>query len=402
MRILYTAMKDDYGDPSRGPSFEQCAFHDTLVGMGCDVLHYDTVAAAKQIGPQRTTRRLRAIVDAEKPDLLFSVLFTDELDRPLMRRLSDETDTPTVNWFCDDHWRFDDYSADWAPCFNHVVTTAASAVPKYHALRGVSMIKSQWAANPFTYRRLFDAKQADAEMKHDISFVGLPHGNRRAIVEVLRHAGLTVDVFGHGWDPQRPDRGRIDQARMIEVFNTSRINLNLSNASTVTARGRGPHAHDPWPARLDRIPRLGRYAVGAYRRALRLRDRLHPAVPDAALGPDDIDLGGPQQIKGRNFEVPGCGGFLLSGEAQELDRYYDIGKEIETFATLDELIDKARHHLAHDDARRAIADAGHARTLNEHTWVHRFHAVFSAAGLSPPPVENLLAPPNPGTTRELK
>ncbi len=397
MRILYTAMKHDYGDPARGPSFEQCAFHDTLVGMGCDVLHFDTVAAAKEHGPSATTKRLRELVDAEKPDLLFTVLFTDELDRHLMRRLSDETTTPTVNWFCDDHWRFDDYSADWAKCFNHVVTTAASAVPKYHALRGVNMIKSQWAANPFTYRR-----DPAAQMKHDISFVGLPHGNRRAIVEVLRNAGLTVDVFGHGWDPRRPGGGRIDQARMIEVFNTSRINLNLSNASTVTARGRSTDIEDnPRLHQLARLPRVGRYAAGVYRRGLRARAKLWPPPAPGSLTPDDIDLGGAQQIKGRNFEVPGCGGFLLSGEAQELDRYYTPGQEIETFATLGQLIDKARHYLNHDDERRAVADAGHVRTLGEHTWCHRFAEIFAAAGVASPHVNDLLNPARPGSSQEV-
>jgi len=392
MRILYVAMKHDYGDPARGPSFEQCAFHDSLVGMGCDVLHFDAVASAQSIGPRKTTARLREIVDAEQPDALFCVLFTDELDRTLFRKISDETPTPTINWFCDDHWRFDDYSSDWAPCFNHVVTTAASAVPKYHALRGVNMIKSQWAANPFTYRR-----DPDAEMKYDVSFVGLPHGNRRAIAEVLTHAGLKVDLFGHGWG-----HGRITQQQMIEVFNTSRISLNLSNASTVTARGRSTNLEEnPRLHQLARLPKVGRYAAGVYRRALRARAKLLPAPRSRPLRPDDIHLGEAQQIKGRNFEVPGCGGFLLSGPAQELERYYETGKEIETFASVQELIDKARHYLAHDDQRRAIADAGYHRTQNEHTWCHRFADIFNAAGLDTPPVESLLRPASPGTSHEV-
>lgn len=394
MKILYTAMKHDYGDPARGgDSFEQHNFHDSLVGMGHDLLHYDAVAGAKRLGAVKNTQRLREIVDAEKPDLLFSVLFTDELDRNTFRHISDETTTPTVNWFCDDHWRFDDYSADWAPCFNHVVTTAASAVPKYHALKGAHAIKSQWAANPFTYRR-----DADAEMKHDVSFVGLPHGNRVAIIDVLKSAGLNVELFGLGWG-----HGRIDQARMIEVFNTSRINLNLSNSSTVQGRRHRPAdiEADPRLHRLASLPRVGRYAAGVYRRARRIEQRFFPPRPESALKPSDIDLGPAQQIKGRNFEVPGCGGFLLSGEADNLADYYQPGQEIETFATLDQLIEKARHYLAHDDQRRAIADAGHQRTANEHTWCHRFHDVFSAIGLDTPRVEQLLQPNRPGTTTDI-
>ncbi|MEE9405593.1 MAG: glycosyltransferase [Algisphaera sp.] len=391
MRILYIAMKHDYGDPTRGPSFEQNNFHDALVGMGCDLLHFDAVALSKKQGARATTQRLREIIDTEKPDLLFCVLFTDELDPALMRKIADETATPTVAWFCDDHWRFDDYSADWAPCFNFAVTTAASAVPKYRALRGATLIKSQWAANPFTYHH-----NPNAQMKYDVSFVGLPHGNRRAIAQVLTHAGLKVDLFGKGWG-----HGRIDQQQMVDVFNQSRINLNLSNASTVTARGRSTNIEDdPRLHRLARVPKVGRYAAGVYRRARRVQQKIKPPG-SRLLKPADINLGDTQQIKGRNFEVPGCGGFLLSGQAQQLDHYYTAGQDIETFASIQELIDKAKYYLAHDDQRRAIAQAGHARTLAEHTWCHRFSDIFNTVGLSPPPLETLLNPTTPGTSQEV-
>ena len=78
-------------------------------------------------------RRLWDIVEYEKPDLLFSVRF-QELDKDVIRMISQETDTITVGWFSDDHWRFDDFTRFWAPQFNWLVTTAQSSLPKYEAL----------------------------------------------------------------------------------------------------------------------------------------------------------------------------------------------------------------------------------------------------------------------------
>src|SRR5207245_2108120 len=78
------------------------------------------------------------------------------------------------------------------------------------------------------------------------------------------------------------------------------------------------------------------------------------------------------QVRLRDFEVPMSGGFYLAEHSDELADFFQPGVEIETWKTRDELLEKCRYYLAHDDARRAIADAGRERALREHTWEHRF------------------------------
>jgi hypothetical protein len=87
-----------------------------------------------------------------------------------------------------------------------------------------------------------------------------------------------------------------------------------------------------------------------------------------------------QQIKGRNFEVPGAGGFLLSGQADNLGEYYEDGREIVTYHSLDDLAEKAHYYLSHESERAKIAENGRIRTLAEHTWHHRFDQIFGAVG----------------------
>ena len=41
MRILYVAMKYDYGKPAQGYSFEHENFYGTLAQMGYDILYFD-------------------------------------------------------------------------------------------------------------------------------------------------------------------------------------------------------------------------------------------------------------------------------------------------------------------------------------------------------------------------
>ena len=88
----------------------------------------------------------------------------------------------------------------------------------------------------------------------------------------------------------------------------------------------------------------------------------------------------PQQIKGRNFEVPGCEGFLLTEPAANLGDYYEFDQEVVRFQGVENPVEKTRYYLRQDDERAEIAPAGYRRTLNEHTYVHGFTELFSSWG----------------------
>jgi spore maturation protein CgeB len=63
----------------------------------------------------------------------------------------------------------------------------------------------------------------------------------------------------------------------------------------------------------------------------------------------------------RTFEIPACGGFQLSERTEEILNFFEEGKEIACFESVDELKDKARYYLQHDSERQNIALAGLAR-----------------------------------------
>ena len=224
MQILYVAHKYDYGDPTRGFAFEHYNFYESLIAAGHDVLYFDFPSIAQNRGCAEMNRRLREIVVAEKPELMFTFVWGDLLNRKTIRWITHECDTVTLNWYCDDHWRFEALSRRWTPCFNWVVTTAEEALPKYEALGYTNVIKSQWACNPAIYKRDAVPKQ------YDVSFVGLPHSRRRELIHSLRSAGMRVHTFGKGWPV-----GRVTQDEMIRIFNESRVNLNFCQASTAKA-----------------------------------------------------------------------------------------------------------------------------------------------------------------------
>lgn len=325
MKVLFVATLDDYGDPTRGPSFEDANLHAALRNLGHDVVAFDFCERIREVGYDRMNRELFETVEREQPHVLFCVLFEEQLDRAVMRRISERTDTVTFNWFCDDHWRFDIFSKYWAPCFNWVSTAERDALPKYERIGYRNVVLTQFACNEVQY------KPVTTELRYDVSFVGQPNPVRRRLIGRLQKAGISVHTRGHGW----PD-GRISQEQMVETFSASRINLNFCTP-----------------------PRWGL-------KKLRIWEPL------------------PMQIKARVFEVTACGGFLLTEPAAYLETYLRPGREIETFSTADELVDKIQYYLDHEDERAVIARRGMERTRGEHTYRHRIQKIFEQLGLPQP------------------
>lgn len=309
-------MRFDYGNREQGTSYEFNNFYRTLQRMVPNVVEFDFMTLMQRDGKDGMNRMLLETADRESPDLIFFCLFTDEITKETIGKLSQRY--VTFNWFCDDHWRFYNFSRHYAPRFTFVSTTDIEALPKYEKIGYKNALLTQWACNHFDYVRLLDAKE-----RYEVTFVGQPHGNRKGIVAYIKRNSTNIEAFGKGWE-----NGRVSQEQMIQLFNESKINLNLSNSS--------------WSIHT------------IFRRQ--------------------------QQIKGRNFEIPGCSGFLLTNYVNGLERYYAIGEEIVCFKNRRDLLRQIRHYLADEEDRKAIARRGYDRTIREHTYEERFRTLFGKMG----------------------
>ncbi len=67
------------------------------------------------------------------------------------------------------------------------------------------------------------------------------------------------------------------------------------------------------------------------------------------------------QYTRRVFEIPAMGGFLLAPRTDEMRALYEEGTEAAFFDSPEELVEKCRYYLSHEDAREAIARRAYAR-----------------------------------------
>ena len=84
-----------------------------------------------------------------------------------------------------------------------------------------------------------------------------------------------------------------------------------------------------------------------------------------------IDLANGYANNMRLYEATGMGALLMTEAAPNLQELFDPGSEVVAYRDDDDLVEQIRHLLERDDERDAIAAAGRARTLNEHTYERR-------------------------------
>ncbi|MGD0842945.1 MAG: glycosyltransferase [Geobacteraceae bacterium] len=76
-------------------------------------------------------------------------------------------------------------------------------------------------------------------------------------------------------------------------------------------------------------------------------------------------------VNQRVFDVPACGGFLLSDWQEDMDRFFEVGKEAICFRTTEEAVSLAVYYLGKDTERKKIAESARKRVLAEHTYEKR-------------------------------
>jgi spore maturation protein CgeB len=181
------------------------------------------------------------------------------------------------------------------------------------------------ATNPNRYKEITVTAQDRCDYGYDVCFIGVPFPNRVEIFESLRDYKL--GVFGDHWERyfmlkgmKVPSyyRGKATGETVNKIYLSSKIVLNIHH---------------------------------------------------------------PQSMEGlntRTFDIPACKAFEVVDYKKNVEKHFEIDKEIVTFRNINELKSKIDFYLKNDDLRRIISENGRQRVIAEHTWVHRIKDVIMA------------------------
>ena len=73
----------------------------------------------------------------------------------------------------------------------------------------------------------------------------------------------------------------------------------------------------------------------------------------------------------RLYEATGVGTLLITDKKDNLGDIFEIGKEVVAYSSPEEAVELIRYYMDRPNEAEAIAAAGQARTLKEHTYRHR-------------------------------
>ena len=80
----------------------------------------------------------------------------------------------------------------------------------------------------------------------------------------------------------------------------------------------------------------------------------------------------------RIFDIMGCGGFCMTNYQAEIPEIFEIGVDLESYGSLEELADKCSYYLTHEDERRQIALNGYRKVKEYHGYVNRMVEMIRA------------------------
>jgi spore maturation protein CgeB len=94
------------------------------------------------------------------------------------------------------------------------------------------------------------------------------------------------------------------------------------------------------------------------------------------LNATSLQMGG--AVNQRAFDVPACGGFLLTDQQEELSELFEEGKEVITYKEKGEIPELVRFYLDNSDKRKTVAQRARDRVLSQHTYRHRLNSMIES------------------------
>jgi hypothetical protein len=127
--VLYVGYRYDYGDRSRGLSWEHYNCYHSLLNMDYSLIYFDYDRIMQKYGAEKMSQMLHEAVYCYQPDILFYWYAYDWVKHGILKEVSDELPTKTIIWLTDDHFQYEETRPIWE-LFNLVVTTDRAGYEK--------------------------------------------------------------------------------------------------------------------------------------------------------------------------------------------------------------------------------------------------------------------------------
>nr|MBA2621017.1 glycosyltransferase family 1 protein [Acidobacteriota bacterium] len=219
--------------------------------------------------------------------------------------------------------------------------------------------------------RILNQLDLKSEPDTDFAFVGsVVKQNRfhlereRLLLQLVKSTNLQIwsEIKRPSFKERRDIYARRNAYKIVSAARRARVSEQVLNALPLARKV----AH--WNA----PPILNQYVDQ------RLARRTHPPVfgiemfqrlrASRVVFNNHIDISQVSASNMRLFEATGVGACLLTDWRENLSDLFEPDKEVLTYRTAEECVEKVKYIFEHEAERRSIAAAGQRRTLREHTF----------------------------------
>lgn len=300
-------------------------------------------------------------------DLFFSY-FNSAFVRPDIIREIRQMGIITVNWYCNASYQFD-LVKDIAPAYDYCLVPEKYRLQDYKRA-GANPIYCQEAANPKIY------KPYPLKQEFPVTFIGMKYGDRPHYISRLFDAGVPIRVWGKGWEKDPEEKPRIPSlaSRICKLATIEGWRRLIRKLKKFSKHDRSEDESLTLPPDICGPPLDDPSMIQMYSRS-------KISLGFSNVGDTHKTANPIKQIRLRDFEVPMSGAFYMVQHMEELEEFFQIGKEIVCYHNPSDLVEKVKYYLAHDTERKRIRRAGYQRAIRDHTWQKRLTDVFKTMGL---------------------
>ena len=287
-------------------------------------------------------------------DIVLCYLYPKQIAVSAIREIR-KLGIPCVNFYCDNIREFTRVPEEFK-AFDLVWVPELEALPMYKKAKVdyINLPMPIWIDHRY---RVLPTSENER-----VTFIGSKDVLRQRFFSGVIARGLDIGIGGKGWDTVS---GKTSAGPSTT---TKKFKNALGFIKRHGIKGYAAYAAN----RVRKLPQsvippeniLGQPDFEAYLRITR-ESRITLGFNEVPI-PSRLDTRPLVYSRLRDLEAPMLGACYLTEYTEGLDYLYEIGKEIETYANADELIEKCRELIASKSKRTLLRTQGQQRALNSH------------------------------------
>lgn len=302
-------------------------------------------------------------------DFFLAYLYPDQVDVSAVRELQG-AGIPCVNFFCDNVREFRKVPAAYAPFDLHWVPEY-EALPMYRGA-GLPHIHAPmpcWV--PEHYRSVANDENGPAV------FIGSADILRENLFSEAMEVGADFAVYGRGWTKEG-EAAVVGRQQSGSVLRNQYLYFRRHGLPGLASK----ILNKAWPLPRRQIPIVRTGKKLTQDDYVRLT-RESPVVLGVSRVPSQLrPLRYPTKYSRlRDIEAPMLGACYLTEHTGGVAALYELGKEVETYGSAEELAEKLRQLLMDSDRRRALRLAGQSKSLSAHSLPATMGRIAARLGL---------------------